>query len=95
MDGGDWRRADADGWVLFPALDDGTYEVSVECRSIETFPKEPLVVARDVDGVVWSVSRGLAIEGVVVDADGHPLEGVNVRANPRDQAPDDDAPGGV
>jgi protocatechuate 3,4-dioxygenase beta subunit len=84
----DWRRVDADGSVFFPAVDDGTYEVSVECEGIESNPKEPLVVTRDLDDVVWPVMRGLAIKGVLVDADGRPVAGAFLRVGPREPGPD-------
>ena len=87
-EGDDWRRIDAEGSVLFPALDDGTYEVSLECDGIETYPKAPLVVDRNLDGVTWSVPRGLAIRGVVVDGDGRPLAEVTVRASGSDPSAD-------
>ena len=93
MDGGDSRRIDESGTVLFPAIDDGRYELSIECEGIESTPKEPFVVAGDVDGVTWSVPRGLVISGLVVDADGRPVGNATVRASVHEPVPGEDATG--
>ena len=87
MNGGDWRRIGPSGDVLFPAVDDGTYEVSIECGGVESTPKEPLVVDRDLDSLTWSVPRGLAITGTIVDADGRPVPNASLRAAVHDPSP--------
>ncbi len=94
MDSADWRRIDENGAVLFPAVDDGKYEVGVECEGATLTVKTPLVVDRDLDGLSWTIARGLAIRGVVVDADGKPVAGVSLHASARDDSTDGDTSSG-
>jgi protocatechuate 3,4-dioxygenase beta subunit len=72
----------ADGTVQFPALLSGRYSVRVWCEDHRGEDQyAPVVVAgAPISGLTWKVHRGLHIAGMVVDANGAPVEGVMVRS---------------
>lgn len=82
----DERRGSAkghdDGSILIQGVLPGTYEVTVSCDgfvSEDTYPD--LVVAdASLEGQTWTVHAGQTIRGVVLDAEGRPVEGASVSA---------------
>lgn len=71
-----------DGGVAFRAVLPGTWKVSVTCTGFlaeETYP-ELVVGEADVDGLSWTVRKGLAIRGTVEDERGEPIAEADVDA---------------
>ncbi|HVV86327.1 MAG TPA: carboxypeptidase regulatory-like domain-containing protein [Kofleriaceae bacterium] len=75
-------RTDDDGQVELTAVRAGRYEVSVRCDGqLEQDHYDPIVVAdHDITGVVWTVSTGGSVRGVVRTAAGDPVPDVEVSA---------------
>lgn len=71
-----------DGTILIKGVLPGTYEVTVSCSGFVSEDAYPDVVIADASlgGLEWSVHAGRTIRGVVLDADGKPVEGANVSA---------------
>lgn len=65
-----------DGSVRIPAVRPGHYQVSVECRGYAAAAEyTDLDVGQDdVTGLVYTVTEGRSIRGVLVDADGHGVD---------------------
>ena len=74
--------ADEDGKVRVEALLPGKYQVEIWCKDAALEEKyEPVTLAdKDVEGLVWKVTAGLSVSGVVVDAKGEPVAGVTLFA---------------
>jgi protocatechuate 3,4-dioxygenase beta subunit len=80
-----WGSPESDGTLRVRGLLPGEFTVEVTCQglvSAETYPRV-LLVDRSVAGLRWEVTRGQAIRGVVVDANGKPVPRVNVSASPK------------
>jgi protocatechuate 3,4-dioxygenase beta subunit len=77
-----FAQIEGDGRVRARGVQPGTYTISVHCQgflSAESYP--PVVVeSAHVTGLRWPVTRGRAIRGGVVDADGRALAQIQVRA---------------
>ncbi len=76
-------RIQRDGRVRLLGVPPGHYTVGVECEGMPLVTEgfAPVEVAREpVTGLVWSLDRGLAIRGIVVDDRGHGLAEVPVSA---------------
>ena len=75
---------DDDGRVELLVVRPGRYQVSVEREgALAADHYDPIVVAgRDVDGVIWTMTGGGAIRGVVRTATGAPVGGVSVGVEP-------------
>ncbi|WP_224196447.1 carboxypeptidase regulatory-like domain-containing protein [Nannocystis pusilla] len=75
---------EVDGVVRLLGLQPGTYEVRLGCRNHLLEERyEPITIRdRSVRGVTWTVTRGQAIRGQVVAADGTPAPRLEVRAAP-------------
>lgn len=73
--------AGPDGEVYFPAVQPGTYYVQTECLGAVAPSEIPPVEVglAPVRGLVWQFVAGRSIRGTVVDAEGRPLAGANVR----------------
>ncbi|MCX4247110.1 carboxypeptidase regulatory-like domain-containing protein [Paraliomyxa miuraensis] len=71
-----------DGTVLVKGVLPGTYEVTVTCNDFVAEDSYPDIVVADasIEGLSWSVHRGQSIRGVVLDAEGKPVEGARVSA---------------
>lgn len=73
---------EGDGNVRVPALLPGTYAVTVGCAgklSAESY--DPIVILdKSQSDLTWKVTRGQAIRGRVVDADGKAVAGIEVQA---------------
>jgi len=71
-----------DGTILVRGVLPGTYEVTIMCSGFVSEDAYPDVVVADasLDGLTWTVHAGRAIRGVVLDAEGRPVEGANVSA---------------
>jgi len=78
-----FARAHTDGEIELRSVLPGTYEVEVGCDSMVPEPEYPEVVITKANatGLVWEVREGLTIAGVIVDALGSPVVGVNVFAS--------------
>ena len=76
------EKLSADGSVEMLAVLPGRYQVQVSCDGfLERDDYADLVVGEaDVSGVVWSVTKGYTVRGVVVDNADRSLEGVEVIA---------------
>lgn len=77
-----WSATDARGAVFFDAVSSGEWEVDVECEGADPSGARPKVVvgASDVGGLVYTVRRGLAARGIVVDDKGAPVAGISLSA---------------
>lgn len=64
-----------DGSARFDGMLPGHYDVKVECKDHVAEAQYPpvIVAAADVEGLVWTVRRGLEIRGRVVDQDDQPV----------------------
>ena len=76
------ESAGDDGVVELTAVRPGRYRVEVECTSYVARERydDVVVVDRDVDGLVWTVSGGGRVRGVVRTAEGAPVPDVSVMA---------------
>ncbi|HFE44243.1 MAG TPA: carboxypeptidase regulatory-like domain-containing protein [Nannocystis exedens] len=74
--------AERDGVVHMEGVFPGRYEVNVGCENfISEEDYEPLsITTSSVTGVRWGVSRGLSVQGVIVDAQGRNVAYVEVGA---------------
>lgn len=77
-------ETDRDGAVEIVALPADTYQVTVWCDDHLAEAKYPDVVVAEanVEDQQWSVKIGLAVRGVVVDAEGTPLARARVSVRP-------------
>jgi protocatechuate 3,4-dioxygenase beta subunit len=71
-----------DGTILIKGVLPGTYEVTVACSGFVSEDEYPALVVADasIEGLTWSVHAGRTIRGVVLDADGRPVQGAGVSA---------------
>lgn len=71
-----------DGTILIKGVLPGTYEVSVSCSGFVSEDEYPDLVIADasLEGQTWAVHPGQTIRGVVLDADGKPVEGASISA---------------
>ena len=78
----EWDTTDDDGQIELRAVRAGTYEVMVSCDGyLEQDRYQPVTVAdQDVTGLVWAVTAGGSVRGVVRTADGEPVAGVQMSA---------------
>lgn len=78
-------RLDANGTYRFEAVPAGRYTVVVDREGYTAAVKQDLVVEEgaELEGVDFTLERGFAISGRVVDSGGSPLEEVIVYANSR------------
>ncbi len=78
-----WGQVEADGLVRARGLLPGEFQVTLGCSGkISAERYERVTIAdKSVSGLRWEVTGGRAIRGVVVDAAGKAVEGVNVSAH--------------
>src|SRR5690606_1018150 len=83
-------RTLTDGEVEIRSVLPGKYQVEVDCDGMVSEPEYPDLELTDVgvSGLVWQVREGLAIRGEVIDAQGAPVEGVQVFASMKTDADD-------
>jgi hypothetical protein len=74
----------ANGQVRFQAIPSGDFRVQIQCMNYPSSNEFPVlkVLAKDIEGLKWSVKRGLSITGRVVDGAGRALAGKVVFARP-------------
>jgi protocatechuate 3,4-dioxygenase beta subunit len=80
-----WTQVEADGLVRARGLLPGEFQVNIRCKGqIPAERYERVTIAdKSVSGLRWEVAGGRAIRGLVVDAGGKGVEGVNISAHPK------------
>jgi len=80
-----FATAEPDGSYRARGVLPGDYEVGVACSGCLAAERYPHVVisTASVTGLQWPMTRGQAIRGRVIDADGQPLPQVRVHAAPK------------
>jgi len=73
-----WDETDDTGAFRFPALDAGTYEITIRAEGLHA---DPVEAAAGSDGVEVVAQRAGVVEGRLVDGAGGPVEGARVRAD--------------
>ena len=80
---GQTARSDAQGRIVFPALEPGKYEVSLSCDDhVDEETAPPLVVGATDREIVFALHEKHALRGLVVDGAGAPVIGVGVECRP-------------
>ena len=77
-----WGQPEADGLVRVRGLLPGEFQVHVDCKGYISAERYARVTIADksVSGLRWEIASGRTIRGVVVDAGGKGVEGLDVRA---------------